>query len=315
MADTIRSQDYFLNSSTGAFKDNTTGLITAQALRDLVKSVQETQINLFTGRLTLETGVYVSTADQSAKSILYLTGPQGGNVQTWLYDGTSWKFYSFAQISLTLSALTSDKPYDVWLYDNSGTPALELLAWTNDTTRATALATQDGVIVKSGATTRRYVGTIYTSGTSTTEDTEAKRYVWNYYNRISRSLYNAESTASWTLGASSNWSQRGSKQVEFVCGNATALDVALSVWLAAIATSGGTMVAIGYDSTTTAYKVAIAQQNTTEGIPLVVNLKDVATPGRHVVSWLECSAVNTSTFNGTAASPNRVSGLTGSILC
>jgi hypothetical protein len=50
--------------------------------------------------------------------------------------------------------------YDVFLYDSGGTPTLEILAWTGNTTRATALTTQDGVLVKSGDASRRSLGTV-----------------------------------------------------------------------------------------------------------------------------------------------------------
>lgn len=65
--------------------------------------------------------------------------------------------------------------------------------------RATALTLQDGVYVKSGATTRRYLGTIRITGTAgQTEDSTSKRFVWNYYNRLERHLNVIELTNSWT---------------------------------------------------------------------------------------------------------------------
>lgn len=66
-------------------------------------------------------------------------------------------------------------------------------------TRATALTTQNGVQVKSGDATRRYLGTGMTTGVSgQTEDSNAKRFLWNYYNRILRKLNKSESTDNWT---------------------------------------------------------------------------------------------------------------------
>jgi len=55
-------------------------------------------------------------------------------------------------------------------------------------TRATALAFQDGVYVKSGDPTRRYLGTILINDAGgSTNDSALYRFVWNYYNRITRS--------------------------------------------------------------------------------------------------------------------------------
>lgn len=133
------------------------------------------------GRLTTESGVCNSTSDRTSQGTLYFTPCGAGNAIT-LYDGTRWRLYTYTERSLSLT-LTSDKNYDVFIYDNAGTLTLELsAAWTNDTTRADALTTQDGVTVKSGATTRRWLGVIRASGSNVTEDSEQKRFVVNVYN-------------------------------------------------------------------------------------------------------------------------------------
>jgi len=139
-----------------------------------------------TGRLTLESGVPISSADQTEKSTLYYT-PYTGNT-ILLYISGAWKFKSFAELSLSLSGYAANKNYDIWIYDNSGTVTLDSTVWTSDTARATALAYQDGILIKSGDATRRYLGTIRMTGTIvqtgfTCEDSNAKRFVWNMYNR------------------------------------------------------------------------------------------------------------------------------------
>lgn len=149
------------------------------------------------GRLTLKSGVPVSTTDQTDKTTLYYT-PYVGN-QIMLFDGVSmWITLSFAELSLNISAFTASKPYDIWVYNNAGTVTLDSTVWTNATTRATALAYQDGRLVKSGATTRLYLGTIYMDAASKCQDKTSKRFVWNYYNRKQRSLLATDSTSSWT---------------------------------------------------------------------------------------------------------------------
>lgn len=119
---------------------------------------------------------------------LYFT-PYVGN---WigLYDGTRWKVHSFTERSLTLVGLTSGTPYDVFIYDNAGTLTLELsAAWADDNTRTDALATQDGILVKSGAPTRRWLGIIYPIGTNRADDSERSRHLLNGYNQVPRSVY------------------------------------------------------------------------------------------------------------------------------
>lgn len=173
-------------------------------------------------RLTLESGVPVSTTAQTAKTTLYLT-PYVGN-QIALYYNSAWVIYSAAEMSISLADLTASTPYDVWCYSNSGTPTLELLAWTDAATRATALTRQDGILVKSGAATRRYLGSVYinASGGQTDDspggaDAEGKRYVWNYYNRVSRHCYITTATASWTYGTATWRASNNSAALRFGC--------------------------------------------------------------------------------------------------
>jgi hypothetical protein len=149
---------------------------------ELALKAYQTMLYRADGRLTLESGVPVSSADQSDKTTLYYTPCVGDTIA--LYDGASkWGLFTFAELSLDISGFTASKPYDIFVYDDSGSPTLEGLVWTNASTRATALAYQDGVLVKNGATTRRYVGTIYMAADAKCDDSNASRLVWNMYNR------------------------------------------------------------------------------------------------------------------------------------
>ena len=136
-------------------------------------------------RLTLTSGTPVTTSDVAAATTIYCTPYKSNKID--LYDGTRWNLRSSAEFSLALGTLSSGLPYDVFCYDNSGVPTLEFLAWTNTTTRATALVYQDGVLSKSGALTRRYLGTFYTISTTQTADSKTVgRFLWNYYHRVIR---------------------------------------------------------------------------------------------------------------------------------
>lgn len=172
------------------------------------------------GRLTLTSGTPVTTSNVTAAGTLYYTPYLHDKIA--LYDGTRWRVYTFTEISLSLT-LTSGKNYDVFLYDNAGTLTLELsAAWTNDTTRADAITRQNGAWVKSGATTRRYLGTLRASGTNTTEDSDSKRFVWNYYNQVPFVDFRADNTDSWTNAGNGTLSAMNSGNAawkhEFVVG-------------------------------------------------------------------------------------------------
>jgi hypothetical protein len=241
---------------------------------------------------------------------LYFTPYSGDRVA--LYDGTRWRLYSFTERSLALSALTSGLPYDVFLYDNAGTLTLELTAWTDVSTRATALATQDGVYVRSGATARRYLGTIHTTGTTSTEDSSRMRFVWNVQNRLPRSLKIIDATASWTY-TTDTWRQANGSalnQVQIVrglnednlllechhrCGNTNVVAV---------------MTAIGLDATipipeSSVPRAFIPSANAT--VSFSASYTGAPSPGYHFFTWLERSgATGTTTWNGETISTGAI---------
>ena len=155
------------------------------------------------GRLSLDSANAISPTDQTGKATLYFlpfindggTLNSQGNIVT--YNGASWNSSAFGSTSLSIAGLTSGKNYDVFAYVSGGLLALTIsAAWTNDTTRADALGTQDGVLVNSVAYAAGacaigiglWVGTIRMSGSGVCEDSAAQRFVWNAYNRVVRHL-------------------------------------------------------------------------------------------------------------------------------
>lgn len=269
-------------------------------------------------RLTLESGVPLSTSDQTAKTTMYCT-PYKGN-QIALYDGSStWTTYTSAQFSLALGTLTSGLPYDVFCYNNAGTPTLEFTAWTNGTTRATALTTQDGVLVKSGTTTRRYLGTFYTTSTTATEDSESKRFVYNYYNRLPRPLNKQETTSSWTTntGTVRQANANTANKVEVIIGVAED-EIDLNV-LSSCTGSGYGFVGVGEDTTsaftTSGYYQGGGGASGSEWFVFSANLRKIPAVGYHYYSWNEVTNTvsNTTFYGGTGANLYR-GGIFGKVL-
>lgn len=272
------------------------------------------------GRLTTESGVAVSSSDRTSQGTLYFT-PWLHNLIR-IYDGTRWQLYTFTERSLSLS-MTSGVNYDIFIYDNSGTLTLEATAWTNDTTRATALTTQDGVLVRSGATTRLYLGTIRASGTNVTEDSDAKRFVWNFYNRVPRRLQVLDSTDSWTYTTSTVRQARGStsNQVEIING---LVGSSVSVGMSCLSTQTNASIdrsaGIGVNSTT-AMSGMIGYINvnvaTTSAIQINCNNRYIAREGYSYFAWLEWSgAAGTTTWYGDGGVPTIIqSGISGEWQC
>lgn len=236
-------------------------------------------LSLCDGRLTLESGVPISSSDQTAKTTLYFT-PYNGN-RIAVYNGTKWKFYSFTERSLTVPSTTNTN-YDIFIYDDAGTLTLEAVAWTNDTTRATALTTQDGVYVKSGATSRRWLGTIRTTGTSgQCEDSQTNRFVYNYYNQAPRHLRSTDSTNRSTT--STTYSQVGSVACSFVMGQAQSLRVIGGSTCAQNVGGVVCSINIGLDSTTAKATNAVCQNNyyATDDSSRLASLSDYISLGKH----------------------------------
>lgn len=183
--------------SRGTLKDSSTGsaiaftsaaIVEQNPSADWAELAQLAMASVIPGgRLTLESGVPVSTSDQTAKTNVYYT-PYVHNVVP-LWDGYKWVPVEFTEKTLALGTLTSGLPYDVFGYLSAGALVLESLAWTNGTTRATAVTLQDGRYCKSGDKTRLLLGTFYTTATTTTEDSAKHRFLSNVYNKVERRLF------------------------------------------------------------------------------------------------------------------------------
>ena len=275
-----------------------------------------TDLGICEGRLTLTSGTPVTTADVTGATSVFFA-PYAGN-RIALYDGSSdWNVRTFTEITIAVGTIDAGKPYDLFAYDNSGTVTFDApLAWTNDTSRATALTTQNGVLVKTGATTRRYIGTLYTTATTTTEDSYAKRFLWNYYNRVTRPMRVLEATSSWVYTTATLRQARGSaaNQLDFVCGmNETPVSAMIAATYANTSAGVNVLVSLGLDSTSaTATGVVFNAAAGAAGSPHVPVASLVTFPGvgRHYVVWLEYSTA-TGTTTWYSASALRSSGIQG----
>lgn len=273
--------------------------------------------SLCDGRLTLTTAVPVTTADVTAATTVYFA-LYGGN-QIGLYNGTRWQQFTIAQLSIAVPGTTVTM-YDVFVDYNSGTPALAVTAWTNDTTRATALTTQDGVLVLTGTLGKRYVGSFRTTGVSgQTEDSVTKRFVWNYYNRVPRPVLKRESTATWEYSTATMRQANGAatNQVEIVNGFAEEAIVISLQAMAGNATANVNLgVTIGEDSTTAgAAAVAGGQTVITSGEfgAMSATLCKQPAVGYHYYAWLESGggSVTTTWYGSTLVTNGSANGLVG----
>ena len=271
-------------------------------------------------RLSLTTGTAITTADVSAAATIYMTPYIGNRIS--VYTGSAWVTVTSAELSIAVSS-TGNKVFDVFFDYNAGTPALKITDWTNDTTRATALTTQDGVLVQTGNTDWRYLGTARTKTASEVDDSLAFRHVWNYYNRVQRPMLVEEATNSWTYTTATLRQANGAatNQLDFVIGvNESMVDADVMVFAGNSTAGVDRSVGIGLDSTSvlaTGCLNGSGSAGTTSFITSTASLKTYPGIGRHILVWLEYSAASGVTTwygdNGNAAVFQ--SGIHGDLLC
>lgn len=327
------------------------------------------------GRLTLESGVSVSTSDQAAKTTVYYT-PHVHD-QIGIYTGSVWTARTFAELSIALTKTTNgtttsgltnvsgissttqlvagmevtgtgidsattifsvDSPTSIVLSKNatgSGTnsltfkipaskvvdifatwtgSAVELVfgpLWTNTTTRATAIAQQNGVWTQTGTPTRRLVGTVATTATAGQTqvvfggvNSAGSILIDNAQNWVAVCLSCADSTDSWTYTLT-QWRQKNAAAVNQISVIVSVPGRAISlaaVDLGSNAAGNGINTAISQDSTSSPLAGCLFGFNagaTNQQLVAIASSKPAV--GYHYFAQLESStAASTTTWYGDA---------------
>jgi hypothetical protein len=276
-------------------------------------------------RISAQSNVAVPTSDQIGAGSVYLVPYQGNMIS--LYTSSTWTSYATStQGQFVLTGLTSGKNYDVFAYGSGTSVLLELsAAWASDSARTDALATQDGILVKSSDHSRRYLGTIRTTGTNTTEDSGGgvsssvggKRFVFNEYNQVPRFANVIDTTSSWSYTTGTVRQANGAvgNKVELVLGDASSTIILSTVYgdaylLLNLARAG--MVGVGLDTTTSFSGNVQGGYNTAaSGIyaPVTGAFRGYVGLGYHYLSWNEDGADGTCTFLGSNAGDGQQTGL------
>lgn len=296
----ISDTDWFEGEKSGGTSFKTAFSVIKSTLKSYLDSVTT---NIGQKRLSLTSNTPVTTADVTAATTVYWT------------DGNT-------NLSVAVPS-TTVTPFDVF-YSISGN-SLSTVDWTNGTTRATALARDTlGRYVKSGDTDKLYLGTGRTTGSSgQCEDSETKRFLWNMYNRLERSLNKYESTNSWNYTTATWRSANNStaNRVEFIQG----LDENRIVAEVVGATSNSTTGHYGV------FGLALDATNTndcaTYGVSLLTGVgavnQIVPTYGRyskhvgigyHYLQWTETSSGSGTTTFYSYAATLRQSGIVGRVI-
>lgn len=189
------------------------------------------------GRLTLSSTLPVLTADLTAQAALYYL-PYAGNYIP-IYNGTNFVTYQIpAGMTMNLDSNSghtgyqqSTKLFDVFVFSNAGTPQLCTgPAWTNSTTRASAISQVNGIWVNTSSQALKvdnssfsgtlaanqgtYVGTMYATANGQTgvafKPSAAAGGsnniigIWNSYNRVAAKAVERDSSGGWTT-TSTSW--------------------------------------------------------------------------------------------------------------
>lgn len=267
--------------------------------------------------LSVQNGQPLPQIDVTGATTLYWTPCQGGGC--WLIVNGQFKWFPAVQVSLSLSGMTAGKNYDVWCRSVSGVPTMDLsAAWTNDYTRAEALGrTSEGIQIKSGDSTRLWLGTIRATAATTTNDSMLSRLVWSYYNRDQRDMLVTEATDSWAGASNNAWryvNNSSANFVEFVTGAATSLNARAQILTTTSTQGKDGSTGIGLDSTTVISGIQ-GQNAITYGVQSHAEFRGMGvgsstiagntTFGYHKVNWLEYSNTSSgTTFYGDAGFPS-----------
>jgi hypothetical protein len=252
----------------------------------------------------------VPIADVLAATQIF-AAPYKGNVIS-LYDGTNWNWRTSAGMTIAVPATTATV-YDVFCFDNAGVPTLELQSWMSDVARTITLSQQDGVYVKSGAVTRRYLGSFRTTSVAgQTEDSLARRWVWNYYNRVVRPMRVLEGTNTWTYTTNTIRQANGSvaNQLDYLIGRVEdPIFAEVHAFAANSLAATDMIVGIGMDTTAAFTSGNLMYWGPSQIAGRYMGLHSSLKfypplEGRHFLAWNEISAAaGVTTWGGNAGAP------------
>lgn len=305
------------------------------------------------GRLTLESGVPVSSSDQTARTTVYYEAYLHNFVPVW----NGYNFYSVnaAGVSQTLADNTKSPAaaavsslYDMFIWDDDGTVRLSRgPAWSSATSRGTGAGTtelerKNGVYVNKvaisngpGANKGTYVGTIATDGNGSNGQLNMmmlpsgaagganNRFdVWNMYNRVRFTFVNKDNTDSWTY-STDTWRAANNSNNNRVTVVAGLAETYITIRSLAYQTGAGTLVlnrsAIGVDSTSSPSAAQLIGANQISGGALYgIGCSFGATVplGQHYYQHLErASGASVSTWYGDNGDSGLAAGISGEWWC
>ncbi len=310
----------------------------------------EGRLNFPQGRLSLTSGVSVTVGSIVAATTVFYALDAGDVVPIRGALGTVHRV--FAQLSLALDNNAghagyhqSGKNFDLFVFMDGETMKLGTgPAWTNDTTRADAVAKVRGLYVNTGSIVLRwgsgvsdtstitanfatYVGTMRATADGQTENSFANCALWNMYNRRPRNLNITDTTDTWTYSTTAFRQANAATTNQLGMVRGFDEDAATAMAVAQVSNSTATVrpcyVAIGLDSTTTPAAIGANYQGQVGATS--ADFKQMWTrysgypgAGWHTLVWLEqgnATGGETQTWRGDAGAASIVrSGIAGEVM-
>jgi hypothetical protein len=214
--------------------------------------------------------------------------------------------------------------YDVYVQNNSGVPRMIWsAAWSNDILPPTRVL-QNGILVQSGVTTNRLLGSVRVSSTAgvLVDSTAICRCLSNIYNKVPRTLVLKEASSTWNYSAAA-WAlvnNSGPDTIGVLFSMADFIDVNINaMWSNSAATGANAWVGVGVDSTSSpSSTLTNCNGSNASGITSTCIAEYLGSPGvgYHTFSFLQFGAgANTQTWYGNLGISDRVqSGITGMVL-
>jgi hypothetical protein len=241
-------------------------------------------------------GGYVT---RSSTNLLY--APASSN-KVYCYESGAWipKDIPDAGITVACTGLTASTLYYLYVYDSSGTLTLDL-------TSATAPTSQNGVLVKNGATGRLFLAYCYSDSSgavkSFNEDATV-HLICNVYNKRLIAVTRTDTTASWTYQG--NWRSANNSTSNRVQIVTDGLNQVLCTYLAPVVPASGSPGAagIGLDSTSADSAQGHVGNGNGSVAPMLAIYTGTPGAGFHFLQALEGTFNNTSgvaTFGGRGA--------------
>lgn len=309
------------------------------------------------GRLTLTQGTPATTADVTAATSIYWDNWIG----EWIliYNGSLFVPYTSTGLSMALDSNSghtgyhqSGKNFDAFGINDAGTRRLGSgPAWISSTARGTGAGTTElqrvkgiwtnantitirfgsasGDTVSVAANCATYLGSFRCSADGTTcdagdaNDTAAKRFLYNYYNQVWKTVRCNDTTNSWThnSGLPGYRQKRASSinQIEVLLGMPGQSISLSSVSIFSPSIANTAWGAIGYDSASTiasgsaTWYMYVPAGYLHSGIATVTKAVDL---GYHYFAELECGySGGTTTFYGDAGAAYVQTGMSGQWAC